>query len=235
MNMRRIKKSLCFGLAAVMAFSGTGCVKSELAELTEEEKNLYVEYAANAVLKHDRNYIDRMQEVELETETEDITEGQSYDGQNSSEQNAAENGTAAVMSMNDIFGLSGIDIQTNGYEVADSYPSNGKELGMSMVAVKGYRLLVLKFNITNTAGADVTLNMMDSGAAYRGIINDSVKMNAQVTALLDAFNTYSGTIPAGSTQEMVLVFQINENDAENISSVKLNIIYNDKQGTVVIN
>ena len=106
---------------------------------------------------------------------------------------------------------------------------------MGIQAIEGYKLLIYKFNVVNTAGQDVTLNMMEPAASYRGIINDSVKVNVQVTALLNAFNTYNGIIPAGSTQELVLISQINENDAKNISSVKLNITYNDRQGTVVIN
>ena len=76
--------------------------------------------------------------------------------------------------------------------------------------------------------------MLGTKAEYKGIINDSVRMNAQVTALLNALNTYRGTISAGGSTELVLVFQINENDADNIGSVKLNLTYNDKQGTVVI-
>lgn len=232
MNKKRGKRYLCFGLAAMMAFSGTGCVKSEISDLTEEEENLYVEYAANIVLRHDKNNIDRMRYVEME----ETTAAPAASEQNQENSGTAENTeTADIMSMNDIFGMAGIDIQANGYEVSDSYPSNGSELGMSMIAVKGYKLLILKFNVANTSGSDIAVNMIDSGAVYRGIINDSVRMNAQVTALLNAFNTYSGTIPAGSTQEMVLVFQINENDADNIRSVKLNVTYNDRQGTVVIN
>lgn len=232
MNKKRIKKYLCFGLVTMMALSGTGCVKSELSDLTEEEENLYVEYAANIILKHDKNNIDRMRYVEIEETTAAQTASEENQGNS---ETASDPGISDVMSMNDIFGINGIDIQANGYEVSDSYPSNGSELGMSMIAVKGYRLLILKFNVTNISGSDVPVNLMETGAVYKGIINDSVRMNAQVTALLNAFNTYNGTIPAGSTQEMVLVFQINENDADSISSVKLNVTYNDKQGTVVIN
>ena len=243
MRRKDLKKCLCLGLAAVMTFCTAGCVKSELAGVSQEDKDLYVEYAANLILKHDKNYIDRMRYEELpqeETTTEQPLQEQTTE--NPDNQSGSQNqerpsggGVSEVKSMNEILGISGIDIQPNGYEVADAYPSNGSELGMSMVAVKGYKLLIYKFNVTNTSESDVPLNMMESKASYRGIVNDSVRMNVQVTALLDAFNTYNGTIPAGSTKEFVLIFQINANDTENISSAKLNITYNDKQGTVVIN
>lgn len=218
-------------LAALMAVSGTGCAKSELTGMSEEEKNLYVQYSANLILRHDKNYIDRMTYVEAETEVQTSSNVAGTDSQN---QAGMADSSAALTDMNSLFQINGLDIQPAGYEVTDSYPSASSGLGMSMVAVKGYRLLVLKFAVTNTGGTDAALDMLGTKAEYKGIINDSVRMNAQVTALLNALNTYRGTIPAGGSTELVLVFQINENDADNIGSVKLNLTYNDKQGTVVI-
>ena len=218
-------------LAALMAVSGTGCAKSELTGMSEEEKNLYVQYSANLILRHDKNYIDRMTYVEAETEVQTSSNVAGTDSQN---QAGMADSSAALTDMNSLFQINGLDIQPAGYEVTDSYPSASSGLGMSMVAVKGYRLLVLKFAVTNTGGTDAALDMLGTKAEYKGIINDSVRMNAQVTALLNALNTYRGTIPAGGSTELVLVFQINENDADNIGSVKLNRTYNDKQGTVVI-
>lgn len=231
MNRRKMKKIVCLMLAALMAVSGTGCAKSELTGMSEEEKNLYVQYSANLILRHDKNYIDRMTYVEAETEVQTSSNVAGTDSQN---QAGVSDSSAALTDMNSLFQINGLDIQPAGYEVTDSYPSASSGLGMSMVAVKGYRLLVLKFAVTNTGGTDAALDMLGTKAEYKGIINDSVRMNAQVTALLNALNTYRGTIPAGGSTELVLVFQINENDADNISSVKLNLTYNDKQGTVVI-
>ena len=70
MNRKKMKKTVCLMLAALMAVSGTGCAKSELTGMSEEEKNLYVQYSANLILRHDKNYIDRMTYVEAESETE---------------------------------------------------------------------------------------------------------------------------------------------------------------------
>jgi hypothetical protein len=211
-------------------------------DLTDEEEALYIEYAANSVLKHDKNYIDRMQTVDLETElvteTEDTT--QTEDQQTGTEvsvsggDGAAETESVTYTSMNDVFSIAGIDIQPAGYEVTGSYPSDGQEIGMSMVAVKGCKLLIMKFQVTNTGGEDAALDFGSIGASYKGIINENVKTNVQTTALLDALNTYNGVLAAGSSQQMVLVFQINENDANNISSVELNITNGDRQGTIKI-
>ncbi len=242
MKKKYFKRCLCFGLAVMTVFCLAGCKNSNLVELSEEDRDLYAEYAANLLLKHDKNYIDRMRYVEPVEETtteqpsrEPVTENPEKPVNPQNPQDPTGTQVSDSKSMNEIFGISGLDIQPNGYEVTNAYPSNGSELGMSMQAIKGYKLLIYKFNVINTTGQDVALNMMKPAASYRGIINDSVKVNVQVTALLNAFNTYNGVIPAGSTQELVLISQINENDAKNISSVKLNITYNDRQGTVVIN
>ena len=199
MNRRKMKKTVCLMLAALMAVSGTGCAKSELTGMSEEEKNLYVQYSANLILRHDKNYIDRMTYVEAETEVQTSSNVAGTDSQN---QAGVSDSSAALTDMNSLFQVNGLDIQPAGYEVTDSYPSASSGLGMSMVAVKGYRLLVLKFAVTNTGGTDAALDMLGTKAEYKGIINDSVRMNAQVTALLNALNTYRGTIPAGGSTEL---------------------------------
>ncbi len=226
MNQKGYKKLICCLLVVMTACSAGGCAKSKFPVLTEEEENLYADYAANLVLKYDKNYIDRMKSVELETEEE--TEATTQTGGTEESQAVAE------MSMNDLLGLQGVQIQPAGYEVASSYPSDSGELGMSMTSVKGCKLLVVKFSVTNTSGSDVNVSMIDKTIQYRGVLNGTVKVNAQVTALLNALNTYQGTIPAGGTEELVLVFQINEHDAENIQSLELNVTYNNQQGKIVI-
>lgn len=68
MNQKGYKKLICCLLVVMAACSAGGCAKSKFPVLTEEEENLYADYAANLVLKYDKNYIDRMKSVELETE-----------------------------------------------------------------------------------------------------------------------------------------------------------------------
>ena len=232
MKQKGSKKLIgCLLVTMTVCLAG-GCAKFQV--LTEEEENLYADYAANLVLKYDKNYIDRMKSVELETEkpTEKQTETSAEVSAETSDRGDTQ--TVAETSINELFGLQGLQIQPAGYEVADAYPSDSNALGMSMTAVKGSKLLVLKFSVTNTSGADVSISMLEKNAQYRGILNDTIKVNAQVTGLLHALNTYQGTIPAGGTEELVLVFQINEHDAETIRSLELQVAYHNQQSKVVI-
>lgn len=239
MSMGKTKKYICAGLVLVMAISVTGCVKFE----TPERSELYVEYAANAVLKHDKNYIDRMQVVEVMAQEEMTTSKQQTTVSNQETQNggSASNGQddnsnqpIAALSMEQILGLQGITITPVGCETVNSYPDNGSELGMSMIAVKGYQLMIMKFQVTNVSGSDQNVDIRGKNAVYKGIIDDKVRLNVQVTALLDALNTWNGALAAGETKELVLVFQIHEADAENIGSVKLNVTCQDKQGEIIV-
>lgn len=92
-------------LAALMAVSGTGCAKSELTGMSEEEKNLYVQYSANLILRHDKNYIDRMTYVEAETEVQTSSNVAGTDSQN---QAGMADSSAALTDMNSLFQINGL-------------------------------------------------------------------------------------------------------------------------------
>lgn len=238
MIVGKIKKYICAGMALATAMSVTGCVKFETPEYSE----LYVEYAANAVLKHDKNYIDRMKWVEVTTQKETeaseqqttVSNQENQNGSSSSNTQEGSNQQITALPMQEILGLQGVTITPIGCEAVNSYPDNGSELGMSMIAIKGYQLMIMKFQVTNVSGSDQNVDIRGKDAVYKGIVNDKVRLNVQVTALLDALNTWNGALAAGETKELVLVFQINEADAENISSVKLNVTCQEKQGEIIV-
>ncbi len=92
-----------------------------------------------------------------------------------------------------------------------------------MKAVENSKLLVVKFKISNPSAQDIAINMMAGERRYRGVINENVKANAQLSLLLDALNTFDGTIPAGTSQEFVLVYQIQTETKEEIKSLVIDI------------
>lgn len=224
---RNYRKKIVSGILAMTLLGTlTGCQKLQL-DYTEEDYDLYAQYAANLLLKYDKNYIDRMPEVEVETKKTQTQAPTAVSG--------AEENQTVVTDVNQAFEYTGLSIRQNGFEVLDSYPSTSDSLAMSMIAIKGQKLLVMKFQVTNTTQTDQTVDFAKSGAVYRGVINGTIRMNVQHTALLDALNTYQGTIPAGQTIDLVLVFQVDESDATNISTLALNLTLGDKQVTVEIN
>lgn len=71
-NKKIWKRRLLAGLIACGIFVTTGC--GQVIDLTDEENHLIAEYAAELLLKYDRNYDTRYNPDELEDTTETMTE-----------------------------------------------------------------------------------------------------------------------------------------------------------------
>lgn len=71
-NKKIWKRRLLAGLIACGIFVTTGC--GQVIDLTDEENHLIAEYAAELLLKYDRNYDTRYNPDELEDTTEAMTE-----------------------------------------------------------------------------------------------------------------------------------------------------------------
>lgn len=236
------------GFAFIMAASVlplmymSGCSSISYGNTKEEE---VVEYAVNAVLNHDKNYIVKLADRAPEPETTTVwisdNEAQNAAGSESQEGNAGNNNSSGgnsekpqtvTVSANEGFGLSGFTVTEAGYELSDRYPDGND--GFSMVALKNNKLLVLKFNVTNNSGSAASLDMLGKNLSYRCLINNSKGVNVQVTALLNALNTYNGTFEAGETKEMVLVFQISDEISANINNISLYIAKDSGTGVIAI-
>ena len=83
----------------------------------------------------------------------------------------------------------GVTAQYVDYDVVDQYPDDSSTDIFVMKAVENSKLLIVKFNISNTTSQDISINIMSSVQKFKGIVNDAKKYNAQLTLLLDALNT----------------------------------------------
>lgn len=221
------KRLVTAGTSALVAVMGlSGCSNIDIDRVDQE---LVVEYAVNAVINHDKNYIVKMAK-EPEEETTIDSEEPTTENNNQEPSQGSNDGTTA--SINDALGLSGITVSSDGYTVVDKYPDDND--GFSMVAVSGYDLLILKFNCSNTSGSDVNLNMSDGRYKYRVSVNGSSRLNVQTTLLPNALNTWNGVIKNGETEEMVLVFQISEELSAKIQKLGLLVVTEGGTSTVII-
>ena len=221
-------------------FLFVGC---ESVSLTEEEENIYVAYAVNAVINHDNNYVLKLKDVEIETETttkwyseEDRVTTESSVGENNSGQQNPEEETTVInveTDMNTIMKLDGISVEYTDYEIGKTYP-NEDSMAFVLTAVDGSNLVVLKFNVKNETNEDIMLDMIAADMNFKGIFNGQVKANCQTTLLNNALNTYKGTISAGASTEMVLVYQISERSLSNISTIKLEVENGDLSSTIIL-
>ena len=228
---KRLKNCILISSIIVSAIVMTGCV--EKLHISDEDRELIVEGAVNAVLNHDKNYIVKMKDRIVEEETtvwinddgsasvtEEDTTRDAQKVENDSQEETSKP-DSSENSSSDVFGVSGFKIESCGYEVKASYPEDVD--GFSMVATSGNKLLVMKFKVKNTSGESSKLDMLGRKNRYRCYINDSNVITAQITALPNGLNTWSDTIGAGKSKEMVLIFQVSDDIASNINSIKLSV------------
>lgn len=211
-----------------MLLTMVGCV--EAIDLDENQQDMLVGYAVYSVLEHDKNYMVGLNEVELteqestepgevETPSEDGTEKPTTD----KEKPTVDNPTTVTTTMERAMGLSGVTVTYTGVVVGDVYPEVEGEPVFALKAFTGNKLVVLKFDVTNTTDSDVSLDMATTDLKIKGIFNKSIKTIAQVTLLPEALNTFKETIPAGKTVQTVLVFEMTETNANNLTNIVLEI------------
>lgn len=243
-----MKKRVIGGLAVVCsALIATGCGNS-IPEMTEEQQELVVEYAAGVVLKYDKNYEGKLVELTLEEdaaeEAEAPTAPENEELPESTESvendvtiiDNTENVEEVTYTIESLLQLDPVGITYMGYEISDLYPSEneGDDLYFIMNATDGNKLLVLKFLAENASDQDMELNIAESNARFK-IDVDGVTKNALTTMLVNDLAYYKGTLAAGESTELVLVCEISDAQAEEISSLSLIVKSVDNTATISLN
>lgn len=238
----------------------TGCGNA-IPELTEEQQELVVEYAAGTLLKYDKNHENRLLEVsELEAIEAKTAEMQKASMQTSDVQEEADpaevdkqeimDETASeatvidntqpeenvYVSIEDFLQLEQLTFRYVGFEVVEEYPNQeqGEGLFFVMNATEGKKLLVVKFQADNTSGSNVELNMNQIGARFK-IAVDGEEKNALTTMLLNDMAYYQGTIAAGESKELVLVCEVPTEKAQGIATLELVMKNVEKTATILLN
>lgn len=243
--MRNTKKvKLCAAcLAVTMLFTGCG---NQIPELTEEESQRIGEFAAITLLKYDSNHRSRLVDIAL------IEEEKKEAPLEVIEEPVAENKEVAdapiiveqpqvpevlgVQSIEECLDLvPGLEIAFTDYEITDSYPTDEATTDyFTLDAASGKKLLVLKFNVANQTGQTQEFDIFGKKAVFRVTVNDSYTRKALTTMLMNDFTTYLGNLEAGANQEMVLLIEIDEEMAGNVSSISLKVKNESKEYTICL-
>lgn len=207
----------------------TGC-GSVIPEMTEEEQELVVEYTVDTVLKYNRNYetrlvdLSELEEIEKEKTADVIQEDQEQQSQEAQTEDtdAVQSQEQPAATIESFLGTEELVFSYEGYEIVDAYPerTQEEELVFAMNATDGQKLFVLKLQVENPTETDVQLDVNQSGVRFK-ICIDGKERNALTTMLLNDLAFYKGTIPAQTTEEMVLICEVPEQMEEQISEVKL--------------
>lgn len=227
--MKRYRKLLFVCIATCSLFLG-GCGDA-LHELTVEEEALIVHYAAYAVAKHNIQQKDGMsgvaipeiepqdtESVDTPEDTEVLDDTQISDNQGgTSETPQAENTT---LTMADVMGHNELTIVYEGSSVSNNYVEGS---AYSIDASTGNTYYIMKFILLNTTEADVEVENVTKGLKFKLLYGDKTA-SSESTFLMTDLSTYYGTIPAGQSVETVLLFEVSEVDAEQITEPKLQVL-----------
>ena len=230
--MRKFRKlGAALIVAGVLPMAACG---SSMPELTEEQNKLIVEYAAGLLLKYDENNHGRI--VEIEEVAEPVEEQEVPVEESVAEEpevtEAPENQQTpdevqmeeaiAERSIEEFYGIEGVTITYTGYEVKDTYPdTTGEDLFFAMNASAGSKLLVFNFNVTNVVGQDLNLDMAAHDTKFKISINGESPKYILTTMLMNDLSSFIGTIPAGASENLVLVSEIPEEESDSVQTVAL--------------
>ena len=141
----------------------------------------------------------------------------------------------SVQDIAEIAGLDGISIQYNRCMFLDRYPSIDQDGAfIYLEADKGYKLVVVKFDITNKTSEDKMVDLLNTDLSYRLVMNQSKAAKPMLTILMDDLGTFSATVPADSEQSAVLVFQMAEGLVDKIERLDIRVTYQNEEHTIPI-
>jgi|GEM_PF-54760 len=234
LNMKH-KKIGALLIALVLGATLTGC-GTPLYSMTDEEYNLVVAYAAESVSKFNVYQNDGVvvidpeeleDEEETESETEETTENsgntQIRPGEGDTENSEA---TGDAVTITEALGLpSSISYTYKGKEVADHY----SEPAGSVTADSGKTFVILTFTLEATEDTDIDLFSMSPRFTLKA---NGKETTQKVSLLTTDLATYIGTVKGQSSQDVVILFEMSEDDANNVSDFTLEVTVDSKTSLI---
>lgn len=233
----------------------TGCAmfESVIPEMSEDDKDKVVEYAAQSLLKFDKKHGDKVTDIpddhyiQVDEPVQEVVEIQPEDQVENPIDNLDKNPVEDVSTVTDnsadpeevvsaystvgeaVHIPDAFKIELVGLDVDSAYPKS-TDAFFVINATKGTKLLILKFDVTNLSDTENVLDMSDKDLRFRVRI-DGNQHNMLTTLLTNDLSFYKDTVGAGETIELVLIAEINTEDLENMSKVEL--VIKDKDETSV--
>ena len=228
----------------------TGC-SNQIPDLSEEDQNLVSEYAAQLLLKYDENFSPRLMTEEMVSENAaaevvkeevvgPVSDNLPTSSENtiSNEQTQTEEVTSLIsgaqkMDLAKFLGLESLSISYIDSKTYDIYPEKENEI-LTVNAEPGTKIVVSRFAVANTSATDVICDMLNKEVTYEITFDGEKKYKVLTTMLLDDFTTYSDTILANETKELVFLTEVPE-EVSQIDRVFLLLTYQEQSVVVDVN
>lgn len=222
--MKKRMQFLAILLASTVVLGGCG---TSLYELTDDEEDLIVSAAAQAVAKHNVFQMEGITDVEPETETqmqENTTEQDTQQVQEETNTNTNTGGTKTdtqtkEIALSDLLGKN-LKVSYKGYSTASSYQEGDY---FSVNATSGKTLIIMKINVKNTGKKNTKIDMLSKDVTFYGCFNGTDRIVEKKILSTKNLSTYQGKIKPGKSIKTVLVFEVSKKQADEISTQDLQV------------
>lgn len=250
--MRRLKEYLFILIGGMLLISGCG---AKFPDMTKDQMSEIGEYAAIQLMKYDANNRSRLVDKEAieeadkrKAQLEALQQQQKEKEEEKKQQEEAkkdqeDQADQQSVEMQIPFGKpedfytfpEGISISYQGFAVCDSYPETGEDNFFMLEATENKKLLVLKFNVMNNSTSDQNMDFFGYNASYRITVNGEYTRGILTTMLMDDLATFSGTIPAQSTKQLVLVTEFDSEILQSVTQIRLRLKNASNECTIQLN
>lgn len=225
--MRKRKSIFGVALAGLLLLTGCG---STLPEMTAEQEDKIVEYAAGLIMRHTNDYESRLVDLSLyanPTEEDKTVEpekeetGKMDEVADTETVDVVEGGT---MTLEQVLLPEGMELTYVGCRVTGSYPDGaGSDPFFALDATEGKNLLVMQFVIKNNSGQEAEIDIFSQLPKSTLVINGTETVGILSTMLLDDLSTFIGSLTDGGDVALVLIAETDCQTTEGVSTLKLTV------------
>ncbi|MBO5246918.1 MAG: DUF4352 domain-containing protein [Eubacterium sp.] len=231
-----IKKACVMGSLVVSTMLLlTGCGE-EPYELQDNERDIIVNYAAHIVSKYNTKqpegyrfvyvpeedpYLTEEEDIEDAETTEEAKENSTDDTENQTDANeGSEEGAASeeqeTVSLTEALGLKHIQAIYTGAELTDQYDT--------VIPSEGNQLLVVHVALQNDTSKERKCDVLALLPMFHLTINGETETTSELTILEKNLGTWEGKIPAGASEDTVILFQVKEGIVAEIKQLDMDVI-----------
>lgn len=233
------KKRLLSVVLLAGAFMMTGCGEKPY-ELQDNERAIIVNYAAHMIAKYNvkqpegYRFVlpvaeDEADEEESPTQETQTEEEKAQDVQTQGE--AAANGSEdsddgqSSVTLSEALGLEDVQAVYTGAELVDRYDT--------IIPESGKKLLILHVTLQNRTEKAAACDILSQLPVFRAKLNGMQAVTAELAILPENLSTWEDDIPAGGSQETVILFQVNKDAGTVVEQLEMEVTEGEKTSKVV--
>lgn len=243
------RKSLLSVLLLMGALTLTGCGE-EPYELQDNEREVIVNYAAHIVAKYNvkqpegYRYVYPVEEPEEEEEQPPTDETQpdetppeeTDDSETQVDEKPSEDGSAdgtnagdeqetPSVTLSEALGLTDIQAVYTGAQLTDRYDS--------IIPESGKQLMILHVTLENQSKKAKKCDILSLLPVFRATVNGTQEITAELTILPENLSTWEGKIPAGGSEDTIILFQVKKDEVTAVEQLELQVTTEEKTSRVV--